>query len=377
MKAIKNCKILTEQGMVESQALVFDRQIREIIPEEKLSPGLEVIDGAGGYLSPGLLDLHMHGCAGFDAMDDDERAIEMIARRVVATGVTAFLPTTMTMKFDRIGRALGRIRKAMKGRVGAQVLGANLEGPFLSKKYKGAHDERYIIPPDFTLISSYDDVIRLLTVAPEEAGALALIEQATRSGIVVALGHSNATFEEAVRGVTAGAAHVTHLFNAMSPLHHRRPGVVGAALFTEVTCELIADNIHLVPPVQKLVLHSKGLDRLLLVTDAMRACLLPEGQYDLGGQIVYVADHQARLANGSLAGSTLVMNQAIRNFMTGTGLGLEEAIKPATLNPARLLGIEGKKGSIALGKDADLTLLDEELNVLMTIVGGEIVYAGS
>ena len=375
MKAIKNMKLITENGVVENQGVIFDQRIQEIVAENQIGPGMEVIDVGGAYLSAGFIDIHIHGCAGYDVMDDDDHAIRNIARHLVTKGVTAFLPTTMTMEFSRIKRALERIRKNMTDSAKyAQVLGCNLEGPFLSKKYKGAQDEKYIRQPDFELISPYLDVIRLLTIAPEEEGSIDFIKQAVQSGIVVSIGHTNATFNETTKGIEAGASHVTHLFNGMTPLHHRNPGVVGAALWHDVTCELIADNIHVDPAVQTILLKVKGEEKIILITDAMRACLLADGEYDLGGQKVYVKDHQAKLSNGSLAGSTLVLNEAIRNFMTNTGMKIEDAVKMTTLNPAKLLGIEKQKGSVTPGKDADLVVFDQNLNIMMTIIGGETVF---
>lgn len=376
MKAIKNIKLVTAEGIKEHQGVIFDQRIREITGENRLGPGLEVVDGGGAFLSAGFIDLHIHGCAGYDVMDEDERALREMARHLVATGVTAFLPTTITMKKTRIEQALRRIKAAMAGDCGpgAQILGCNLEGPFINVKYKGAHDERYIIPPDWAWLQPYLEVIRLITVAPESEGALAFIKKMVDAGVVVSLGHTNATYEEMIRGMNAGATHVTHLFNAMSPLHHRQPGAVGAALLQPVDCELIADNIHVAPAVQELVLKMKGPERLVLITDAMRACLLADGRYDLGGLAVQVKAGQARLPDGTLAGSTLVMNRALANFRRNTGLPFEEVIKLATVNPARILRLENRKGNIAPGMDADLVLWDEDFHVLMTYVAGEQVF---
>ncbi|HHT05758.1 MAG TPA: N-acetylglucosamine-6-phosphate deacetylase [Hydrogenispora sp.] len=376
MKAIKNIKVITTEGIIEDHAVVYDQTIREILPEKQLPLGCRVVDGGGAYLAPGLIDLHIHGCAGYDTMDDDDQALKVMANRLVSTGVTAFLPTTMTMDRARIERALDRIAAAMNGEPGegAQILGCNLEGPFLSRENKGAHDERYIIGPDFAWLQPYLGVIRVLTVAPELDGVLDFIRQLVAAGVVVALGHSKATYEEAAEAIAAGGSLMTHLFNAMTPLHHRQPGMVGAAFSHEVSCEVIADNIHIVPVVQKLLPKLKSVEQLVLVTDAMRACLLADGTYDLGGLLVQVKQGQARLEDGTLAGSTLVLNEAVRNFYRNTELPLAEVVKMATLNPARILRLEDRKGSIAPGKDADLVLWDEDFNVLMTIVAGETVF---
>lgn len=376
VKALKNLRLVLADGIKEQQAVVFDHKIRAIMAEHRLPPGCEVMDGGGAYLSAGFIDLHLHGCAGYDTMDEDDQALELMADRLVSTGVTAFLPTTMTLERARIERALERIAAAMtrdRGQ-GAQILGCNLEGPFLSRKKKGAHDERYITGPDFDWLQPYLDVIRIVTVAPEIEGAYAFIRQLAAAGVVVSLGHTEATYEEAVKGIAAGASHMTHLFNAMSPFHHRQPGVVGAAFMHNVTCEVIADNIHVAPAAQKLLTRIKPVEELVLVTDAIRACLLSEGTYDLGGLVVRVKQGQARRDDGTLAGSTLAMNAAIRNFHRNTGLPLAAVVQMATLNPARILRLGKEKGSIAPGKDADLVLWDDDFNVIMTFVAGERVY---
>ncbi|NLM37221.1 MAG: N-acetylglucosamine-6-phosphate deacetylase [Firmicutes bacterium] len=378
MKAIKNIRLITTEGVREGLAVVYDQTIRDVLPEKVLPPGCTVVDGGGAYLSAGFIDLHLHGCAGYDTMDEDERALKIIADRLVATGVTAFLPATMTMDRARLERALDRIATAMTRTPGqgAQVLGCYLEGPFLNPENKGAHDERFMTRPDLAWLRPHLGVIRVVTVAPELDGALDFIKQMVAAGVVVAIGHTKATYEEAVKGLAAGASLVTHLFNAMTPLHHRRPGVVGAALSHAVACEVIADNIHSVPEVHKLLVKIKPPSELVLVTDAMRACLLGDGTYDLGGMAVQVRQGQARLESGALAGSTLVINVALRNFYRNTGLPLAEVVKMATLNPARILRLAGRKGRIAPGNDADLVLWDEDFNVLKTIVAGETVYTG-
>jgi len=373
MQAFKNIRLITESGVLEDRAVVFEDRIVEIGAEADLAPGIERLDGDGMYLAPGLIDLHIHGCAGYDTMDEDPRALGEIAKALVRTGVTAFLATTMTMEFRRIVGALERIRNYRPEPGGARILGCHLEGPFISRQYKGAQDETYILNPDFSLIEPYSDVIRMIAVAPEQQGSIDFIGSCCRKGIRVAIGHSDATLAEAAAAIVAGAAQITHTFNAMSPLHHREPGVVGAALLYDVTCELIADNIHVHPEMQRLLLKNKGLDRVVLITDAMRACLLQDGQYDLGGQAVRVHDGQARLGDGTLSGSVLTLDRAVRNFAQNTGLPPEKALRLATVNPANCLGF-GQKGRIAVGKDADFVLLDEELNVIRTYVAGQLVY---
>jgi N-acetylglucosamine-6-phosphate deacetylase len=283
----------------------------------------------------------------------------------------------MTMKLSMIEKTMDRIRKLMEHEPGASILGCHLEGPFINDEYKGAHDGRYIRRPDFGSIERFADVIRIVIIAPEEAGAGAFIELCTKHGIVAAIGHTKATYEQAMEAIQKGASHITHTFNAMTPLHHRNPGVVGAAMDSSAGCELIADNIHVHPSVQRILLKAKGVKGIILVTDAMKACLLDEGEYELGGQRVLVKDGEARLAAGNLAGSVLTLNKALKNFIENTGISLFEAVRTVTENPAKVLRIYDKKGSICIGKDADITLFDENFNIFGTYVKGKKVYERS
>ena len=376
IQAIKNIQVVTEDRVIQQQAVLFDSVIREIVAENDVNPGTPTIDGGGLYLTPGFIDLHIHGCAGYDTMDEDPQALTEIARHLVQTGVTAFLPTTMTMEFGIIAQALERVRGQMQQSAGAQILGCHLEGPFLNRKYKGAQNEKYIIGPDFSLIRPYADVIRIITLAPEWAGAIEFIKECRRHHILISLGHSDASLAEAATAIAVGAGEITHTFNAMSPLHHRNPGLVAAALLYDVTCEIIADNIHVDPGIQQLLYKIKGLDRIVLITDAMRACLLQDGEYDLGGQLVEVSKNSARLKDGTLAGSVLTLNHAIKNFRANSNLEIWQAVRLASLNPSRELGLRNK-GSIALGKDADFVLMDQDFNVVMTFIAGELVYRRS
>lgn len=373
MKALKHVKLITETCILQEHAVVFDSKVTAITPEDRINPGTEVIDGGGLYLAPGFIDLHIHGCAGYDTMDQEPEALEVIAGNVVKTGVTAFLPTTMTMEYSRITKALERIRNFTPASGQARILGCNLEGPFLSREFKGAQDGKYIINPDFTLIEPFTDIVRMITIAPENSGSIEFIKACRDRGIVVSIGHSGANYNQAVAAIAAGASHITHTFNAMKSLHHREPGIIAAAMLSDVTCELIADNIHIHPAVQRVLLKTKGIDGIILITDAMQACLLKDGRYDLGGQQVHVHGSEARLADGTLAGSVLTLNRAVQNFTRNTGLPLWETIKPATLNPARRLGLTSK-GRIAPGQDSDFVLFDEEFNVIMTFVAGRLAY---
>lgn len=379
MKAIYNARIITPQGMLASHAAVFTGRIVAIVPDAGLEayPVRERVDAGGNYLCPGFIDLHVHGCAGADAMDGDGEALEIISANLARTGVTAFLPTTMTMPFEDIRQALGRIRGRMGGGSGAVILGCHLEGPFISREYRGAQDEAHILNPDFARISEFADVVKIVTLAPELPGSREFIRQAAAGGITVSIGHSAATYDQAMAAIAAGASHITHTFNAMTAMNHRQPGIIGALADSGVTCELIADNIHVHPAAQRLLLRLKGTDQLILVTDAMRAGLMADGRYEFGGRAVTVKNGQARLEGGVLAGSVLTMEKAVANFAATSRLPLAEALKPATLNPARRLGIADRKGSVEVGKDADFVLLDSALNVVMTVAQGRTVYRRS
>lgn len=378
MKAIVNANIIAGDDILRGRGILFDKTIVKITENCDLDESAleEIYDADGKFLSPGFIDIHIHGCKGKDTMDDNDDSIPDISKSIAATGVTAFMPTTMTMKFSAIEKTVNRIRRHMNNGPGAQILGCNLEGPFISDEYKGAHDGRYIIKPDFSRIKDFMDVIKLVTIAPEEKGSDEFIESCIKNGIITSIGHTKANYEQAMRAIGKGASHITHIFNAMTPLHHRNPGVVGAAMDSTVSCELIADNIHVDPAIQRIILKIKGTAGIILVTDAMRACLLEDGVYDFGGQKVLVKGDEARLASGQLAGSLLTLNKALKNFINNTGISLINAVKMVTENPARLLGILDRKGSIEIGKDADLSLFDDNFNICRTFVKGKKVYEG-
>lgn len=376
MKAIYNCRIVSKDEIVENLAVVFDDKIVAVIPESRMNDyKLDgMIDGGGNYLAPGFIDTHMHGCSGGDVMDATESTLVNMSRSITRTGVTGFLATTMTMDMSHITDALFNIRECMNKTDGAEMLGCHLEGPFISREFKGAQEEQHIIPPSLSLIDQFKDILKIVTLAPESKGGMELIRECKKLGIVASIGHSNATYEEAVEAIKAGVTHITHTFNGMQPLHHRKPGVLGAAMLFDVDCELIVDNIHSCPAAQAILLKIKGYDRLVLMTDAMRACLMEEGAYDLGGQKVIVKNKEARLASGALAGSVLTMNVAIRNFIQNHGTSMPDAIRMASWNPARILSLEHKKGSIEAGKDADMVLFGEDIEIFETIVKGKTVY---
>jgi len=292
---------------------------------------------------------------------------------VLQNGVTSFLPTTMTVKWEELERAFAAIRRAQaesKAWQGAQVLGCHAEGPFINPAKKGAQAAEAILPPDAEKILAHRDVIRMVTVAPEMPGGLSFVEKVCRnSDIVVSVGHTNATYEETMAAILAGANHMTHTFNAMSALSHRAPGTVGAALCSDAYCELIADTFHIHPGLFTLFAKAKG-DKLVLITDCTRAGGLEDGEYTLGGQPIYVKGIECRLADGTIAGSVLKMNDAVRNYRDHAGVPFHEAVHCASLYAARSIGMDRCKGSLEAGKDADIVLLDENCGVHGAFVGG-------
>jgi N-acetylglucosamine-6-phosphate deacetylase len=377
MKAVKNINIILADKIIEDGMLIFDDNIREIrkFYSEKNYSNIEVINGDGGYLSPGFIDIHIHGSGGMDTMDAAQSSLDNISKSVIKSGVTSYLPTTMTMDIEIIFKVLDNIKEYLKiGSSGAQVLGVNVEGPFINKDKKGAQPEESIINPDLNLFDKYLDIIKIMTVAVEKSGALELIEKLNNKGIITSLGHSTANYEEVMKAKQHGLKLITHLYNAMTGLHHRRPGIVGAALNSNLNCELIADGIHIHPAVLELTTKTKSSDEIILVTDSIEAAGLKDGEYNLGGQKVIVKKGSARLEDGTLAGSVLTIDQALRNMLDFTELELPDVIKMISYNPAKLLNMEHKIGQIKKGIQADLVILNKELKVKEVFIKGESKY---
>lgn len=323
-------------------------------------PGEEVLDLAGDYLLPGFVDVHIHGYKGRDTMQG-EAAIRAMSRELYKEGVAAFLPTTMSAAPEETMHAISGVRAVMASPepVGAQVLGVHMEAPFLNPLRAGAQRKEHFCAPamETLLVLTGDNLqgIRLLTLAPELEGSEGLIRAARGAGLTVSLGHTCATAEETHLAADRGATHVTHTFNAQTPLNHREPGVPGAALTDErLYCEVIADGIHLHGDVVRLLVRAKGADKAVAVTDAMEAAGMPEGSYRLGGSRVLVKGREARLEDGTLAGSVLTMRQALENLLHRFGIPPEDAVRMCTLTPARSIG-EELAGRICPGAPAPLT----------------------
>ena len=349
---------------------------------ELIPAGAQVWDATGQIVAPGFVDSHIHGCGGADCLRDGAVGIRQMAQFLARRGVTAFLPTTPSAPLAQLEEAVRAVREVMaQPTEGAQVLGLHLEGPYLASARKGAHVAAHLRNPSIGelahLVELGQGAIKLVTLAPELPGALAAIEWLSQHGIVASLGHSNASYQQAQAAIAAGATRGCHLFNAMPELSKREPGLVGALLEDErVFAEFIADLHHLHPVMLKMALLLKGLRHSILISDAIEAAGRPDGQYDLGGLEIAVKDGVARLADGTLAGSTLTLDRAVRNVVQELKLPLAEALIMASRTPADSLGLLSK-GRLQPGADADLVILKGDLFVAMTVVGGEVVYQGA
>ncbi len=378
MKAIVNGKIILKDRIVEDSALLLTDVIEGIVPTDRIPAGAEIIDATGGYVSPGLIDLHIHGYLGKDVCDGEEESIRTISKGLLANGVTGYLPTTMTVDMQVIRKALDvcrALQEESKTWEGSTILGVHAEGPFISESKKGAQDAKYILKPDAALVKEYADVIRIISLAPETdtEDFDAIREMVRDTDVVVSMGHTSADYETAMRSTQVGVKHATHLFNAMTPLAHRAPGVVTAALKTDVSCELIVDTFHVDAALYDILWKLKGR-KLCFITDCLPAGGLPEGEYTLGGAKIIYRGIVCRLEDGTVAGSVLHLNKGVWNVYTHSEIPLWECVNCASLNPATTLGLDKTKGSIEVGKDADVIITDSEFNVTKTIIGGAIKY---
>jgi N-acetylglucosamine-6-phosphate deacetylase len=341
---------------------------------------LQRVDAQGDMLLPGFIDLHVHGAVGHELMDASPTGMEAMARYYATHGVTGFLATTWTSSREAIMKALELVEE-MRGpiREGATLLGVHLEGPYLHPDRCGAQEVSHIRRADRDEALQFLDtgVIRLVALAPEFEENRWLIDECVKRGITVSAAHTTASYEQMQMAVARGVSHVTHTFNAMQPLGHREPGTVGAALtLPQLSCELIADNVHVHPAAQKILVDSKTPAGVILITDSIRPAGLPPGEYMLDDRAVNNRTGAVRLPDGTLAGSILTMERALQNVCAATGRAPAEMWPTSSLNAARAIGLSACKGSLEVGKDADLVLLDEAYKVHLTIAQGEIIFAG-
>lgn len=377
-KGFKNVNIVTPNGVIKSNLEIKAGKITSLSCDESFM-GLEFNEEV--YVVPGFIDEHIHGLNGSDSMDGNIEALQTIASSLVKEGTTSFLATTMTQSKENIINALINIKEYILHHniSGAEMLGVHLEGPFINKEACGAQPKDFIVNPSVTQFEEYlaasGNTIKLVTIAPEMSGSIELIRYCKDHDIVPSIGHTKAGYEDVVQAIENGASSVTHCFNAMTGLHHRDVGVVGATFLSqELNAELVADGIHVHKKAIELLYKNKGKDNITLVTDSMRAKNLPNGLSELGGQKVIVKDGMATLEDGTIAGSVLRMSDAFKNMITFLNILIEDAVKMTSTNPAKKLGVYDRKGSIEGGKDADLVVMDKNFSVLMTVCIGEIEY---
>lgn len=373
---IKNGIVFCDDGVFRAADLELQGDRIAAINQPAQAAGEPGLDAKDCYVVPGLVDIHIHGAMGADFSDGDPEGLRTMAAFLLTQGVTSFLGTSMALSEARLTEVYSAAKSLFGQSVpdGATLRGINMEGPFFSQEKRGAQNPEFIISPDFEMFSRLNQAsggnIRTVAVAPETEGGLDFVERASKV-CSVSIAHSCAGYDIAHQALERGANHVTHVFNGMTPFHHRDPGIVGAAVDSDAYVELICDGIHVHPAMVRSVFRLFGEDRMCLISDAMRACGMPEGQYDLGGQQVTVANGAATIDNGSLAGSICVLSQCVRNAVK-FGIPLESALKAATVNPARSVGLDGEVGSIAVGKRADLLVLDKDLAIRQVILGGQV-----
>lgn len=380
---ITAAKLFTAEETIDHPVLVIeDGKIVALGSREELPlpGGARHHDFPEKLLAPGFIDIHIHGGSGHDVMEPSPSALAAIEFGMAKHGVTSYLPTTVTAPLSNTLQSLEHLGNAIKagGTPGrARPLGIHLEGPFISHAKRGVHPPENLLAPSPKLLRQFYEAsqgtVRMMTIAPEIEGSIETITDAAELSILVSLGHSNATFAEANAGIAAGARHATHTFNAMRPLDHREPGVLGAVLSDDrLTADVIADGLHIAPAIIKLFLRAKGLDRSVLITDAISATGMPDGRYKLGQFEVEVKGDRCDLS-GKLAGSVLTLDRAVRNVMQFVPLGLQDAVRLVTTNPARAIGMTETHGALEVGRTADIVVLTASGEIVATIAGGQFV----
>lgn len=377
---IENVQLIQNDGLRLGHLLIRNGKIEKMSFEESFTdiPVDQKLNGNGNYLIPGMIDVHIHGADGFDMMDGTVESVKAVSTACARTGCTSFLATSVTSSFEDLNKMIDNVIETVGKEPGAQIVGLHLEGPYLNAKRKGMQNERFLRHPDLDemakILSKSEGLVKMVTLASELPGGLELIGLLKEHGIVPALAHSDATYEEAKLAFKSGANHVTHCFNGMRPIHHRDPGLVLAAFEEEhVSVQAIVDDVHLHPATVRLMYREKGADRMVLITDALQAMGMGDGTYLFGGHEVTVSNGVATLSDGTLASSTITMNKALEKAIKA-GIPFIEAVKMATETPANLLGL-ANKGRLKEGADADFVLLNDQFDVLKTFVNGNIVYA--
>jgi N-acetylglucosamine-6-phosphate deacetylase len=377
MKYITSEYIITPSTVLKDHAIGIENGIiQAVVPKNKIR-GKGITDFGSAFITPGLIDIHIHGCNGADVMDATFESLNHMSVFLASHGVTGFVATTISADKQSIMHAI-KVAIAFQSKLeGARLLGIHLEGPYLNNQYKGAHSSDFLRLPDPNEYQEWfkHDIIQLVTIAPEIKGADEIINYGRERGMLFAIGHSNASYKEVLASADAGLTQATHIFNGMGRLHHREPGTVGAILTdNRIFAQMIADGIHLHPAVVKLVIAAKGIDKTVLISDSIRATGLGDGTYLLGEMEVTVKNGKPRIESGGLAGSTLTLDQAVRNVIKFSSISFGDAVAMASFVPSRAMNWQNSRGSIIAGADADLAVFNQDLQVVSTFVKGKLVY---
>ncbi len=372
-RIIKNETLLIDGGKISELGRSLDKSVLK---------NCKVIDVSSKIVCPGFADLLVHGGAGFGFADNSIESIEKISSYFLQYGSTTMLASLFAKPEELLLKDLKRVADYIEQHPNSNIRGIHMEGPFLNKKFKGAMNENYIWKPN---VESWDKIwkaskgyIKIMTIAPELDGSIEVMQAAAKEGVVLSIGHSMASYDEVENAIDNGAAHVTHIFNAMQSFHHRTPGIIlGSLLHNELKIELIADSLHVHPAVMKLLLKLKSASGIILVSDSIRAGGMHEGEYEFADQKIYMKGKKAYLEDGTLAGSTLTLNSAVKNMVEAAGATITEAVRMASLNGIKVLNLDHKKGILAVGKDADIVVLNKNYEVELTLLYGKIVYKKS